>query len=48
MIVPRALPVVPLCLLALTAGCVKSMEVRRFDASAPVAAPAKSRTILFA
>jgi serine protease Do len=48
MIVSRALPVVPLVLLALTAGCVKSMEVRRFDASAPVAAPAKSRTILFA
>src|SRR2546423_13945504 len=48
MIVPRSLPVVSLVALILSAGCVKSMEVRRFEASAPVTAPAKSRTILFA
>jgi serine protease Do len=46
--VPRALLVASLVVVSLTAGCVKSMEVRRFHASAPVAAPAKSRTILFA
>src|SRR3989442_5262134 len=46
--VPRALPVVSLVVVALTAGCIKSMEVRRFGASAPVAAPETSRTILFA
>jgi len=48
MIVPRGFHVVSLVALTLTAGCVKSMEVRRFEASAPVAAPSKSRTILFA
>ena len=48
MSVPRGLRVVSLVALTLTAGCVKSMEVRRFDASAPVTAPGKSRTILFA
>ena len=48
MIVPRGLRVVSLVALTLSAGCVKSMEVRRFEASAPVTAPAKSRTILFA
>src|SRR5437870_5366570 len=48
MIVPRGFRVVSLVALTLTAGCVKSMEVRRFEASAPVTAPAKSRTILFA
>src|SRR5437899_1901852 len=48
MSVPRGLRVVSLVALTLTAGCVNSMEVRRFDASAPVTAPGKSRTILFA
>src|SRR2546430_4498620 len=48
MIVPRGFRVVSLVALALSAGWVKSMEVRRYEASAPVPGPAKSRTILFA
>ena len=40
MIVPRGFRVVSLVALTLTAGCVKSMEVRRFEASVPVTAPA--------
>jgi hypothetical protein len=39
---------VVLLVVLLSAGCISSMPVRKFDTGKPVAAPAKSHSILFA